>query len=596
MLLSELPAEVIYLIATHLPTANALVCLALTCRRLGEIVVGEDWRIFRAFVQGRFGNIPTPPSWQDATQAFTSRSRALDRHAVIARFVRRPSHGVYLGGSPDASRNDNPTLGYRPAIDSYEAWNGPTWHDRREVIAWNVSHEVVVQIRQTGSKPLQRSFVFNELEHISSHDDIRGIHLLRPDHRAKTPDQEHLILGRMRGELQHITIDPEIPIYDHKQFFNTFGQEIVRTDISDGPEPILAVQLSNRTTAFYSTVSDEAEVQPFGRIEAGESPIRSSKFLSHTRFAVGTGRPEDAIAIHTISQERISVENSISADFMVPATRNKRTAVTAISPLTGQTGASPGNTFLAAWGDGAVRLHDLRSHKPYEKLYIDIADQNPVYCIHPFGHDRFVLGAGGDALVKIFDLRMPPTYDYHEARHQMSRPNSLSPASERKFPWGLPPPRPSKDLSLFLSFHQSMFGQWDMHRYARHRYRGAIYTMSSPSILSPTIYTGVAGGVIRLDFASTDDLLGPCRDWYRDAIDLDLNYLGNKHHDIREDLIELSGYERPDSRDTTTTSKLRSQASFFKIDENGVKNERATGWDRRWRPLDAPGAWRRRDF
>ncbi|KAL4963812.1 uncharacterized protein BDV14DRAFT_176024 [Aspergillus stella-maris] len=593
MILSELPAEIIYLVATHLPTANALVCLARTCRRLGEIIAGEDWRILRAFVQGRFSNIPTPPLWQDAAQALTSRSRALDRNAVVARFVRRPSDAEQLGGSPHPTRNDNPTHGYRPAIDSYEIWDGPTWHDRREVVAFNAAHEVVLQIRQTGSRPMRKSFVFNELEHISSHDDIRGIHLLRPEHDAKDPDQEHVIFGRMRGELVHIAIDPEEGIYDHKQNFHTAGLEIVRTDMSEGSEPTLAVQFTNGRIAMYSTTSDDREVRSFGEIDSGTSiAIRSSKFLSSTRFAVATGRAADPITISTISNERISLESTISPDFMVPAARNghhKRSIVTAIAPLTGQTGASPGNTFLAAWGDGATRLHDLRSHKPYENLYIDIADQNPTYCIHPFGHDRFVLGAGGDALVKLFDLRMPQTYNYLDAKHKPPQSPIASAFSSRKLPpLAIPTPKPSKDLSLFLSYSMNV-------RHTRHRYRGAIYTMSSPSLLSPTIYTGVAGSVIRLDFASTDDLLGPNKDWYRDSIDLDLHYL-SKGNEIREEIIEISGYERPDAMDTTTTSKLRSQKAFWELDERNLKNEAATGWDRRWRPLEAPGAWRRRDF
>ncbi|KAL4778952.1 hypothetical protein BJX76DRAFT_107939 [Aspergillus varians] len=597
MLLSALPPEIIYLIATYLPTASALACLAQTCRRLHQIISGEDWRIFRALVNSRFYNISSPPFWKDVAQALTSRSRALDRHAVVGRFVRRPSNAEQLGGSPEATRGDNPTHGYRPAIDSYEVWNGSSWHDRREVLAWSAAHELVLQIRQTGSQQLQKSFVFNDLEHISSHDDIRGIHLLRPEHSAKSANQEHLILGRMRGELTHLAIAPESHTYEHKQKFQTFGLEIERTNMCDGPNPILAAHFSNGTVAFYSMTTGEAEVQAFGRLQIdskGSPRNKSSKFLSPNRFAVATGRSEGAIAISTISQERISLEHSISATFMAPAALNgleKRAVVTAIEPLNGQTGDSPGNTFLAAWGDGAVRLHDLRSHKPYEMLYADIADQNPVYCIHPFGHDRFIVGAGGDAVLKIFDLRMPTTYSYRATRRQSfprrNRVSSTSPPQSQ-----LPSAHPSKDLSIFLSFNPPTFRRANNSRTTRHRYRGPIYTMSSPSVLSPTIYTGITGGIVRLDFASTDDLTGPNQTWYRDALDLNLDY--NKAGNAN-DIIELSSYERPDIRDTTTCSKLRSQKPFTQIDDSSIAHERTTGWDRRWRPLDAPGAWRRRN-
>lgn len=361
MLLSDLPAEVIYLVATHLPTASALAYLGRTCRRLHEIISGEDWRIFRAFLNSRFYNIPTPPFWKDAAQALTSRSRASDRHAIVGRFVRRPSDAEQIGGSLQATRNDNPTHEYRPAIDSYEVWNGSSWHDRREVLAWSAAHELILQIRQTGSQKSRKSFVFNDLEHISSHDDINSLHLLRPEHSAKSPNQEHLILGRMRGELVHLAIAPDSHTYDLKQKFQTYGLEIERTDMSNGPEPILATQFNNGIIAFYSTTTNDAEVQAFGNLQIGEGGSgrnRSSKFLSPNRFAVATARPEDPIAVSTISQERISTEHSISADDLVPAALNRlarRPIATAIEPLSGQTGDSPGNTFLAAWGDGALR-------------------------------------------------------------------------------------------------------------------------------------------------------------------------------------------------------------------------------------------------
>ncbi|KAL4806853.1 hypothetical protein BDV18DRAFT_120559 [Aspergillus unguis] len=598
MLLLDLPPEIIYLIATHLPTASALAYLARSCRRLHQILASEDWRIFRAFVKSRFYNIRTPPFWKDVAQALTSRSRALDRHAVIGRFVLRPSNAEQVGASTQATRGDNPTHGYRPAIDSYEVWNGSSWHDRREVLAWGAAHELVLQIRQTGAQTVHKSLVFNDLEHISSHDDIRGVHLLRPEHRAKSHDQEHLIFGRMRGELVHLAIAPDHQSYEIKQKFQTSGLEIERTDMCDGADPILAAHLSNGTIVFYNTTMDGPEIQAFGRIQidAGLSARnKSSKFLSPTRFAVATGRSEDAIAISTISQERIAHEHLISADFLVPGASNglsKKATVTAIAPLCGQTGESPGNTFLAAWGDGVMKLHDLRSHRPYERSYVDIADQNPVYCIHPFGHDRFVVGAGGDAVVKIFDLRMPALYNYRTAR-QPSSPQAngfSSSAASRAIDSSS---QPSKDLSIFLSSDTPASRHHNHPRFTRHRYRGPIYTMSSPSLLSPTIYTGIAGGIVRLDFASTDDLAGSNNAWYRDAIDLDLSH--NKGSYTSE-TIELSGYERPDSRDTTTCSKLRSQTPFTAINERNIENELATGWDRRWNPLDAPGAWRRRDM
>ncbi|KAL2842780.1 hypothetical protein BJY01DRAFT_216364 [Aspergillus pseudoustus] len=598
MLLSELPAEIIYLIATHLPTVSGLAYLARTCRRLHRVITSEDWRILRAFVETRFNSIPTPGFWKDAAQALTSRSRALDRHAVIGRVMVRPAQPVPVGGSIQATRGDNPTHGYRPAIDSYEVWNGSSWHDRHEVLAWGAAHELILQVRRTGSRQTHRSFVFNDLEHISSHDDIRGLHLLRPEHRAKKSDQEHLIIGRMRGGLLHLGINPETQSYEYTQKFQTFGRPIERTEMGDGPEPILAAHLNNGTIAFYSTTTDETEVEAFAQLQldTGSSARNSSSsFISPNRFAAGTGRSEDAITIFTISRERISVDRSIGSDLFVPSPlngHNKRPIVTAIAPLDCQTTrASVGSVFLAAWGDGIVRLHDIRSDKPCEQRYMDMADLNPVYCIHPFSHDRFVLGAGGDAVVKIFDLRRPLTYDYLNARPRLlSKGMSTEKPAET-----VQPTHPSKELSLFLSFNDiSSRNSRNRSRFPR-RYRGPIYTMSSPSLLSPTVYTGVAGGIVRLDFASTDDLTGSEQSWYRDRIDLQMNQKTKVEGSGTSSVLDLSGYERPSVGNTTTCSKLRNQQPLEAIDNASLFNERETGWDRRWRPLDEPGAWRRRD-
>ncbi|KKK12979.1 hypothetical protein ARAM_000942 [Aspergillus rambellii] len=588
MLLSELPPEIVYLIAKNLPTASALAHLAQTCHRLHEIVAGEDWWIFRAFVHSQFPGIQTPPFWKDVAQALTSRSRALDRHGIIGRFILRPAVAGELGGSRQATRGDNPTHGYRPAIDSYEIWNGSSWHDRKEVLAWGAAHELFLRVKQYGRNQEQEWVIFNDLQHISSHDDICGIHILRPEHASKTSEQEHLILARMRGELIHLAIAPKDRTHEYRQKFITDGLEIERTDMSDGLEPILAAHLGNGTVAFYSTTTGDPEVEAFARLRINaEGSVRNkcSKFLSPTHFAVGTGRSEDAIAISTISQERVSLDREISAfDLDTSYGLSVKNNVTALAPLNGQiVGGSPGTAFLAAWGDGAVRLHDLRSHRSHEMTYKDIADENPTYCIHPFGHDRFIAGAGGDAVVKIFDLRMAKTYSYQTARAnspKMTLPNR--------------PTYPSKDFSIFLShLPPTPLNTLSRHRGTRNRYRGPIYTMSSPSLLSPTIYTGIAGGILQLHFVSTDDLAGSNGDWYRDSFDLRSE--ATRFGPFPNDTLDLSGYERPDSKDTTTCSKLRTQQPYAYVGDDDIANEMSTGWDRRWIPLERPGVWRRQD-
>ena len=618
MILPDLPPEIIYLIASYFSTASALVNLAQTCHRLHTVVAAEDWRIFRAFVKSRFPYVQDSSFWKDAAQALTTRSRALDRYGVVGRFVLPSKKAVKLG-SHRSSRRDNPTIGYRPAIDSYETWNAAGWKDHKEVLAWGAADEVVLRIRQQDKRPKERWFVFNDLDHISSLDDICGLHLLRPNHYNKQEDKEQMILGRLRGELLHLAIAPDQASWEYKQKFVTHGPELERIDLSSGSDPILAAHMSHGAISFYSTTTDESEVHAFARIRV--DPYNSqrnkySKFLSSNRFAVETGRPDDALAISKITQERLSLEREIGIESLELEDQlgpTPKPTVSGIAPLEIQAYGRPsGDVFLAAWGDRAVRyvfvlryavfpistnkayrLHDLRSDKSFESIYRDSSDQNPIYCVHSFGYDNFAAGAGGEGVVKLFDLRMPKNYNYLEARpssrvSQTTRRNSATPK----------PHHPRGGLSLFLSHPPPLRSNAPRAR-STHRYRGPIYTMTSPSILSPTIYTGVADGVFRLDFASTDDLTGPCRQWYHSQLGLDLNNSNSPNNDSssrRPDrILELSGYERPDPRHHSRSLKLRTQQPFSSIGADDVVNERETGWDRRWERLGQPGAWRRSD-
>lgn len=611
-MLAELPAEIIYNIVLHLPTISCLTNLAQTCQHLHLLIAAEDSRIFRAFLKTRFPWIESPPFPKDATRALTSRSRALDKRALIGRFVVPPKSAIKVG-SHQGTRADTPTLGYRPAIDSYEVWNGDSWSDRKEVLAWGAADELIVRIRQTGSQPSEKWAVLNDLDHVSSYDDICGVKLLKSEHFLQDSDKEHLIFGRVRGELVHLSITLDDAAHEYEQEFVTHGFELERIDLSGGPSPILAAHYENGSIALYHTTTEEAKVHPFARLQAGYEGVsrnKYSKFLSPTRLAVGTGRVQDSLSISTVTPDNVSLEREIGIDSLdIPdqtGTNWKVNAnVCAVAPLTAQTGGGPsGNVFLTAWGDRAVRLHDLRSPKPFECTYRDTTDDNPVYCIHPFGHDRFVVGAGGDAVVKFFDLRMHNTYSYLNGRFpHFSHPADKSPNKDAvmdRTPQEDSIKYPRKDFSVFLSHPPPGLPNSTRARSRRNNnansrlsYRGPIYTMSSPSALSPTIYAGVVNGVFRLDFASTDDLASASHQWYEDSVALDLNADVNAAASVPDRIVELSGYERPEADDMTTTSKLRTQQPFSVAFKGDASGEIATGWDRRWEVLDRKAPWRR---
>ncbi|KAJ9403842.1 hypothetical protein DTO045G8_8405 [Paecilomyces variotii] len=604
-MLSELPSEIVYHIATFLPTASALVHLAQTCRRLYNIITAEDARIFRAFVQNRFPTIETPPFWKDATQALTSRARALDRHAIIGRFVIPPPDAIKVGAH-QATRRDNPTLGYRPAIDSYEVWLGDRWSDRREVLAWGAADELALRIKESGRRKHEQWLMFNDLDHISSYDDICGVHLLRPGHPGKDVDNEHVIFGRVRGDLVHMAIEPDKGTHEYRQKFITHGSEIDAIELNNGPQSILAANFNDGSIAFFHTTTREPEVQPFSKLQAASQELsrqKCSKFLSSDRLAVCAGN--SSASVYTITPSEVSTLRQFQLDPQDLANVHYTTPkahVTAFSPLnisatTG--GGSPGDTFLAAWSDGGIRLHDVRSDDLYDATFRDTTDLNPMYSIHPFGHDRFLVGAGAEGIVKIFDLRMPKTYSYLEAKlSSSSKPppmkknnnnsNNKTNGASRTIPY------PRRDFSIFLSHRPPIvINSGRLHPRTNRTYRGPIYMMSSPSPSSATVYAGVVDGIVRLDFASTDDLTGSCRTWYETNLALDLNT--SKSAPPGQRILDLSGYERPGPEEMGRSARLRTQKAFHELTDDDVLHERETGWDRRWKRLEEDAAWRRRD-
>lgn len=218
-------------------------------------------------------------------------------------------------------------------------------------------------------------------------------------------------------------------------------------------------------------------------------------------------------------------------------------------------------------------------------------DDSPAYCIQPLG-DRFVVGAGAEAIVKVFDIRMKNAYDYADAKPTSSsrrtRQSTLvearaqSDGSMRAYH-----DTSRGNLSCFLSQHPP--GATVRGR-VRNSYRGPIYAMSSPSPSSSTIYAGVVDGIVRLDFASTDDLLGRNSQWYRDHIALDDTRSSARYRE--EKILDLSGYERPTSENKIESAKLRSQSSLWNLTEADEERERDTEWDRRWKRLDQNPSWR----
>ena len=380
MLLSQLPAEVLYCIASYLPAAHCLLNLARTCRSLYHAISADNYRIFQAFLQSHFPAIDTPPLlWKDAARALTARSRAFDRKGIVCRFVSPPTHAPRIG-QQTIVRTDRPTLGYRPVVDSYESWYGGTWFSRKEVLAWGAGADLIIRTTNLGKADLEADkdevdtvdgrpravakwTVFNELSGVNSWDDISGVHLLGSD-TSKSDDSEDIILGRRNGSLARMSISLKDGTYSTKTTYQTAAQKLEGTDMSSGPGRVLAATMGNRSIAFFKADGEDDSLEPFAQLDATSlGRNRCSRLLNDEQVAVGADGGGNKISIFGFSPDNIVNIRDIDVD--TSSSFSKKSRVTVLEPLntTSRVSGKPGDLFLSGWEDSTVRY--VVYHCPY---------------------------------------------------------------------------------------------------------------------------------------------------------------------------------------------------------------------------------------
>ena len=186
------------------------------------------------------------------------------------------------------------------------------------------------------------------------------------------------------------------------------------------------------------------------------------------------------------------------------------------------------------------------------------------------GHDRFLAGSSQNGCLRTFDLRMPgrKVYSYLDARPSESVQR-------------LARSKPQKDFNIFLTpevnYNERLWEPLPRHPGKRsQRYRGSVYSLSSPSPTSPTVYAGIANHVLQLDFVCTDDL----RDH---KIYREFNLSDRKSHDPQHRILDLSCYERPrKGKESTDPVLLRKQADLYTALNRGPAGASRGLGDRGW--------------
>jgi WD40 repeat protein len=568
-MLQNLPVEVVQQIVGHLPTASSTVNLSRTNRKINSIISADDYSVFRSFVQQAFPTLNTPPIWKDAARVLTSRSRAWHRRAFIARECHPGDGGASVPQGLNAPRG---AAGYRPIIDSYEVWEGTGWSDRREVLVWGAASRLILRTTDRGST-CWTSLKDPSNQDIDPSQDILAARLLRPT-QNRNSDGETVIIGRANREVLQVQSTSASDGFAETARYTSMPSGHFCLDVSSPPEPLL-VACGDTTIKVYPVHSTNQAVDPVNTIKIEDRfkmPVRKCdvKFLSPTTIAVANqlldGRLRAPVDIYNISNTGLSatplVEVASLSETKHPI--KGRHSANAIIPLQGPAYDSNSNLLLTGWTDGIARLYDLRKPHSCVSEYTDSVDDGAIVSLLAMGHERFLAGGAQNGCLKTFDLRIPGAkpYSYLDAR-----PSPTNKAGERANP------AIRRDFNIFVtptvSYRERLWQPLSRQNPAAEKYRGSVYSLSSPSSSSPTVYAGISNHVLQLDFLSTDDVR---RGWHT------LDHPQSNTTPV----IDLSCYEQPRrGRESTDPVLLRKQQPL--VTALAAKTKSADdGWDERW--------------
>ncbi|KAL9603320.1 MAG: hypothetical protein Q9179_002233 [Wetmoreana sp. 5 TL-2023] len=429
--LQDLPPELLAQVVSYIGTVQALLSLALSCKKLHNYVQIDG---YRAFVQNHYPSIPTAPFWKDAAHALTNLSRAWDRKSLVARCIRPPRLADEPRHQGHGRRARGQTMGYQPVIDSYQTWTGSHWTSRREVVAWGAGAELVLRVKWMGPviEEQQRAthehadmtefdqhhhksrwWRIKDTAHRDGPDDITAVMLLR-DTQQPACRSEYIITGRANGELDMITIDHDTPgSWKRETRFLHQGQSVRFASLSSAAEPLLAACLGDRTIAIYLVTVGKDCIEPLKTIELDSSERNcrswSTVFLRPDRLAVGLGPCTKPIRVFGVGSNATSSQ-PIRTFFVDQGSKEdaRKWTIYSLAPLPRSSGAcrSEGDLFLSGGYDGIIRLHDLRSPRSYVSTFIDPVDTfSAVYSLLPLGCGRFLAGSANHSLLKVFSTR-----------------------------------------------------------------------------------------------------------------------------------------------------------------------------------------------
>jgi hypothetical protein len=546
--LETLSHGVLMIVFSFLTTAQSVARLASTCKKLEGAVRADGWRIF---VCSRFDSLTLPlrtdeDGWMDLARTLTWQSRAWDRRAfslaslvppVKQQLVNVPGRngrggrgGRQRGRGGRGRRGGVQTFPPHVVVDASSKLSEGRVEE--ETVAWGAGEDVVIRWRELRHSSLNReewgTFEGAVAGFQSGTDDVTAISIL-----SGATANPALLIGRASGHLQLSSINPNY--FGHsiawfqplpKEMGKSLEQkEIQQFDTSVSQNTITVVTKDN--LFFYplidtqpSSNQDELVVAPTESFDVRNMQnsqefgvLREAKFMGNGDLALGMSSSPAPLRYLTRTPSGTIITNAAK---MQPSRRctesyvytdGRPQALRSILPVNKVSAAGgSGTVILSSYDDGTIRLQDLRSSSAIDTTYQDHFEvTTPVGPLISYGTERFVVGSARTAILQIFDFRWPKNYYYTAALSCGKSPLGPIP---KPLTWMSPPQYPEIARCSYLTgqscrlhiLARTNFYRPNCNIYLPnvHRAESPVYSLAKSSDISPVIYAGLAGELVKV--------------------------------------------------------------------------------------------------
>ncbi|KAI0002620.1 hypothetical protein F4779DRAFT_129564 [Xylariaceae sp. FL0662B] len=543
--LDALPTDILFIIFSYLDTARSVAHLALTCKGLNRFVSHRGWRIFvtNCFSSLSLVEATSENDWRELARSLTSQSRDWDRRAFVVDSLVPP------GTRRSNKSRPRPRLGELPqSIPGNTIVDAHLWRHgriREELVIWGTGEDIVARVRQTQGAATKsetwHSHKGSQVGHRPGKDDTTSISILRDSTYSQEGSPEVLV-GRTNGDLRLLstnapqfgrtllhfrpssTAEPAIDQREIQSFDTNYKNSLLAAGTKDS---ILFYALQRESLYETSNGLPEAEEAPcvepteiFRLRKAISSAqfefIRSVKFMNRDTLAIGLNRGSNPLQYLRLTPTGIkaSAVAKMAGDHISNGSHPR--TVRALLPVDLSSIAhGGGNTLLSTWDDGTIRLQDLRTPSPHDRIYQDNFEiSTPLNALLSYGLERFVAGSAYGHQLKIFDFRWPKGY-YHT--------ESLACGADRPYPPPKPPTtpaaapffpddRPACDHPAGRPCRWHALARHDFYRpncnvYLRppglRDHASPVYSLAKPSDDSPALFAGLSGALAQVTVKSS---------------------------------------------------------------------------------------------